>query len=945
MNDELYHYGVGAEDGAPGRGSGRYPLGSGKQPHQHPSDILGRIEALKSQGYGKETEIAAALGMSTTSLRAAKAMAKEEIRSAERARAIELKNQGLTLGAIAKEMGYNNDSSVRALLNEEAARRASLARTTAEMLKKEIAEHGMTDVGKGVERQLGVSKEKLNEALYILQQEGYEVYGGGVPQATNPGKQTIVKVVCPPGTEHKDIYNFENVHTIGVTSGDNGETFTPKFIYPKSMDSKRLKIRYAEDGGIDKDGLVEIRRGVEDLSLGKSAYAQVRILVDDTHYIKGMAVYGDDKDFPKGVDVIFNTNKTSDVPMIDGKKGVLKPIKNDPNNPFGSLIKEGIVDPDDTTATVGGQRYYYDKDGKKQLSLINKRAEEGDWGEWSHSLPSQFLSKQNKGLIERQLNLAKADKEAEYAEICSVTNPTVKRKLLQSFSDDCDKAAVTLKAAALPRQRYQVIAPLTSLKDNEIYAPNFNDSEQVALIRFPHGGTFEIPILRVTKHNEEGKRVLGNTPADAVGINKKVADRLSGADFDGDTVLVIPTRGAKITSTPALKGLEGFDPQMEYGGKPDGTYVKMTKKNTQTEMGKISNLICDMTLKGATPDELARAVRHSMVVIDAEKHGYDYKQSEKDNGIKELKRIYQGRWEKAEEIDAPLGGSSKNVPPSPIYKEDPHLEGYKYKDGASTLISRSSSEKSVLKTKGNPHINKETGELYYEDYQVRRDTYVDKRDGKTKLHTQPSTQMAETKNAHSLSSGTVAEQYYGDYANHMKALANRARKELISTGTLKYSPSAKKVYSKEVESLEAKLRLSLLNAPKERRANMLATSEFKAVLADNPDMTKAEQKKYKQQALTRARIKVGAQRRAIEITDREWEAIQAGAISDNKLKEILDHTDIDAVRQRATPRQTAVLSAAKQAKVSAMKASGYTTAEIAEAVGVSASTVSKYLRG
>lgn len=939
MNDELYHYGVGAEDGAPGRGSGRYPLGSGKLPHQHPDNILDRVAALKSQGMTSEKDIAYALGMKTGDFRAARTMAREEERSAKRARAVELRDKGLSLKAIAEEMGYGNDSSVRALLDEDVARRKSLARVTADMLKKEIAEHGMTDVGAGVERQLGVSKEKLKEALYMLKQEGYEVYGGGVQQATNPNQQTILKVVCPPGTPHKDIYDYENIHTIGVTSQDGGETFDPKFVYPRSMDSKRLKVRYAEDGGIEKDGLIELRRGVDDISLGGSTYAQVRILVDGTHYIKGMAVYGEDTDFPKGVDVIFNTNKPKGTPVIDGKKGVLKPIKDDPDNPFGSLIKEGIVDPDDPTSKGGGQRYYYDKDGKKQLSLINKRAEEGDWGEWAHSLPSQFLSKQNESLIKKQLNLAKADKEAEYAEICFVTNPTVKRKLLQSFSDDCDAAAVHLKAAALPRQRYQVIVPIPSLKDNEIYAPNYEDGEQVALIRYPHGGTFEIPLLRVNNNHTAARKVLGNTPADAVGINKKVADRLSGADFDGDTVMVIPTRGAKITSTPALKGLEGFDPKMSYGGKPDGTYKKMSKQQTQTEMGKVSNLICDMTLKGASTDELARAVRHSMVVIDAEKHGLDYKQSEKDNKIAELKRKYQGRWEKD-----PSGGSSEKTSPLPIGEETSPRKntppGYTYKEGASTLISRAKSEQSVLKRKGAPRIDKETGEKYYQEV---TETYIDKK-GKTHTRMQASTQMAEVKDAYSLSSGTVPENLYADYANHMKGLANRARKELISTGTLKHIASATTVYRKEVDKLNADLRLAMLNAPKERRAQMLAKSEVKAKEDANPDMTKAEKRKARQQALTRARAKVGAQRHVVDITEKEWEAIQAGAISDNQLKQILDHTDIDKVRQFATPRQTATLSSAKQAKVRAMKESGYTTEEISKAVGVSTSTVSKFLR-
>ena len=423
------------------------------------------------------------------------------------------------------------------------------------------------------------------------------------------------------------------------------------------MDSNRIKIRYAEEGGIDKDGLIEIRRGVDDLSLGESHYAQVRILVDNNKYMKGMAVYSDD--MPDGVDIVFNTNKKQGTPKGD----VLKNITNDPDNPFGSLIK------------AGGQSYYIDKDGKRQLSLINKRAEEGDWGEWSKNLPSQFLSKQSITLIKKQLNLASADKQAEFDEIMSLTNPTVKKVLLKSFSDDCDAAAIHLQAAALPRQKYQVILPITSMKDNEVYAPNYKNGEQVALVRFPHGGTFEIPILTVNNKHAEARRILGNTPADAIGINSKVAARLSGADFDGDTVMVIPTGGkVKITSTPPLKGLEGFDPILEYGGKKEGTFKLM--KNTQTEMGKISNLITDMTLKGATQDEIARAVRHSMVVIDAEKHKLDYKQSELDNGIASLKKKYQGTYDE---------------------------EG-RYSEGASTLISRAKSETSVLKRKGSQSL-------------------------------------------------------------------------------------------------------------------------------------------------------------------------------------------------------------------------------------------------
>ena len=903
--EELQHVGVSKLDGAP-VGSGRYPLGSGEKPNQHSVSFLGRVEELKKQGLS-ETEIAGALGMSTTAFRAQKAIEKSAKRRVDTEKASELRKQGKTLAQIAEIMGFENDSSVRTLLDRDSERRMNLAQATADALRKEINERGMIDVGKGVERSLGVSRGKLEEALYILQQEGYPIYGGGVPQVTNKGRQTILKVVCPPGTEHKDIYNYENIHSVRTESHDGGETFDKKFVYPKSMDPKRLKVVYAEDGGTEKDGLIELRRGVDDISLGGSQYAQVRILVGGTHYIKGMAVYSDD--IPDGVDVIFNTNKPKGTPVMGSDSSVLKKIKSDPENPFGSLIKQGVEDPD-IPGTTGGQRYYYDKDGKKQLSLINKRAEEGDWGAWADHLPSQFLSKQNKGLIQKQLGLALADRKAEYDEILSITNPTVKKQLLRSFADDCDAAAVHLKAAALPRQKYQVLLPCPSLKDNEIYAPNYRDGEQVALIRYPHGGTFEIPILTVNNKHPNSKKMVGSTPADAVCINKKVADRLSGADFDGDTAMLIPCGGAvKITSTPPLKGLEGFDPTLSYGGKPKGSFKQM--KNTQNEMGKISNLITDMTIKGAQPDELARAVRHSMVVIDAEKHGLDYKQSEIDNGIAALKREYQGR-----------------------------IEDGKYKEGASTLISRAKSEIQVPKRKGTPGIDKDTGGVVWKN--DPRGVYIDK-NGKEQLRTQKSTRMAETKDARTLSTGTVPEELYADYANKLKALANSSRKELLATGRTKYSPAAKEQYSDEVETLKAKLNVSLMNAPKERKAQLIANSVIAAKKKEYPDLTKEEIKKLSQQALSSARVRVGAKRTPINITEREWEAIQSGAISENQLSEILRNADMDKVRQYATPRSSTTLSDAKVNKIKAMRSSGYTTSEIADAIGISSSTVHKYL--
>ena len=918
FEDILIHYGI-------RRRSGRYPWGSGDNPFQHEEGFLARVHELrdknfeftddKGKTYTGDLAIAKSMGLTSTQFRTLLSIANNEHRRLEVERAKSLRADGKSLNEIAEIMGYKNDSSIRSLLNQDSEARMNAAQATADFLKKQVEEKGMIDVGVGVERELNVSREKLNEALYMLELEGYPIYGAGIPQVTNPGQQTNVKVLCPPGTEHKEVYNFGEIHSVSEdwVSHDGGDTFDPRFKYPESLDSSRLAIRYASDGGADKDGVIELRRGVQDIDLGDSHYAQVRIMVDGTHYLKGMAVYSDD--LPDGVDVLFNTNKNSDVPTMGPKNNtILKPIKNDPQNPFGSLIKEGIDDPE-INSKGGGQSYYIDKKtGEKKLSLINKRAEEGDWMEWSDKLPSQFLAKQSMQLINRQLNLAKADKKEEFDEIMDLTNPTVKKMRLKSFAEDCDASAVHLQAAALPRQKYQVLLPLTSIKDDEIYAPNYENGEKVALIRYPHGGTFEIPILTVNNKIAEGKNVIGTTPKDAVGINSKVAARLSGADFDGDTAMVIPCNSSKssvhIVSTPPLKGLEGFDPKMAYGGRPEGSFKKM--RNTQTEMGKISNLITDMTVKKATDDELARAVRHSMVVIDAEKHNLDYKASEVDNGIASLKKKYQGR------IDPETG---------------------KYREGASTLMSRAKGQKEVLKTKGSAVIDPVTGK---QSYKTVIETYTDK-SGKEKVRTKKSTQMAEVDDAFKLSSGTPQENAYASYANYMKDLANEARKAMVNTKDIRYSPTAKETYSKEVKSLEDKLDISLRNAPKERRAQAIANATVSVKKKSNPDMTNAELKKVKNQALVDARIRVGAKRNPISVTPKEWAAIQSGAISANKLTQIIQFMDSDQLMEYTSPYDKRELSPSKQAKIRSMESSGYTPSEIAAAVGVSASTVNKYL--
>lgn len=979
--DTLVHYGM-------PRRSGRYPWGSGKDPYQRGQDFLARVEELKKQGWKETAEnIKAEFGLTTNEYRNEKTWANYDrrVRLVERAKS--LKEDGKSATEIGREMGVR-ESTVRSWLDPKSEERMRRAKETADFLKARVdeQEYGMIDVGSDVELELGVTRTRFDQALYALKREGYNVYSGGIPQVTNPGQQTIQKVLCKPGVEHKEIYNYDKIGTVKeYTSYDGGDTFN-KIQYPKSMDSKRLMIRYADDKdadgftGNDKDGIVELRRGVEDLSLGDSRYSQVRILVDDTKYIKGMAIYSDD--MPDGVDVIFNTNKTRDVSKMD----VLKDIKDDPDNPFGSTIK--------------AQSTYIDKDGNKQLSLINKRADQGDWTEWKDALPSQFLGKQSTNMAKKQLNLAKADKLAEYEDICALNNPTIKKHLLQKFADNCDSAAVHLKAAALPGQKYHVIIPINSLGEKEVYAPQYAQGTKLALIRYPHGGTFEIPILTVNNKNASADKIIGKDSIDGIGISKKIADRLSGADFDGDTVMAIPTHDpggrVKITSTRALQGLEGFDPKLEYGSDTvkvdtDGTkhYYRNgaeypIMKNTNTQMGVISNLITDMTLAGATEDELARAVRHSMVVIDAEKHKLDYKTSEIENNIAALKKKYQIR------IDE---------------------DGKEHTGGASTLLSRSKGEHRVEKRQGTPKVNmkgksyydptkpegaliyKPSDDLYYPAIKTNKKTgmrtittttgekitynvadkeaadryrpvkrinketgevtYTDKTGTvsyKLNKHMEKSTNMRETDDAYTLVSKSrhPMELIYADYANSMKSLANQARKEMMTTGKIKYDAAAKEKYAPQVSSLMNKLNTALLNHTRERAALRLANAEVDSKKKANENMSRDDIKKASQQAIEKYRNSVGSvarRDRSIDITDDEWEAIQAGAISETKLKQILDNTDIDKLRERATPKTATTLSPNKVNGIKAMAASNYTLEQIAEKYNVSPSVVYKYLKG
>lgn len=923
--DDLLHYGT-------PRHSGRYPWGSGKNPQRN-KNFVSYVNEMRKEGLS-DAKIAKVLigpDANSTQLRAKLSIATNEVRKENIDRANRLRNEkGYGPSEIGRIMNQP-ESTIRSWLKGEAAQKKNKIQTTAEILKKNVDEKGYIDIGKGVELSLNTTATNLSTAVAALEEQGYVKTNVQVQQqGTAQGMKTTVKVLAPPGTTYKDVnMNKDKIRTIEDYTSDSANEISRLGLPPlNSVKSDRVMVRFDEDGGRDRDGVIQLRRGVEDLSLGNAKYAQVRIAVDDTHYMKGMAIYGDDKEFPPGIDIIYNSNKS----RSKGKLGAMKELKMkdgkpDPENPFGASIKL-------EKQLQRVPRKYLDAQGKEHISPINVVSEEGNWQEWSKNLASQMLSKQPYKLVKRQLELSYDMKKAEFAEIMAVDNPVVRKKLLEGFQSDCDSLAVHLKAASFPRQATHVILPLPDIKENEIFAPRYHDGEKVALVRYPHGGTFEIPILTVNNKNKSGREYIGTDSPDAVGIHPSAAVKLSGADFDGDTVIVIPTSDEiNIKNRELLPGLRGFDEQKEALYKVDrpekGTpeYEKSLNKippvvkGSRTEqmlMGKTTNLITDMTLKGANDDELARAVRHSMVVIDAAKHDLDWRQSEKDNGIKELKKIYQAK-------DNGEAG------------------------GVSTIISRAKSPVKInrrevdKKAAGNSMgWDPVTGEILWTD--KKGDTYIDEK-GKVKNRQEETTRMEQTNNAMSLVSEfrMPTEIAYANYANGLKSLANEARKAYLATDTPKADPAATKAYSAEVASLNNKLKIALMNSPRERQAQLYADHTIEmAKQAIYPEkMDKDVMQKKRAQALAAGRAKFNAQKDPVKFTEKEWEAVQARAISPSKLSQLLANADMDQVKKLATPRQSRGLLPAQESVAKSMAARGYTLEEIADKFGVSSSTISK----
>lgn len=880
----LAHYGT-------PRHSGRYPWGSGKDPYQDATSFMAAYTELKNKGL---TEVAITKGLgfdSTADLRARISISSSDIYNGKRRELQKLLDKGMSMNAATKQMGIP-ESSGRSLMDPIRQERANNIRVVADILKKNVDEHTYVDVGKGTENHLGVSDTKLKTALAMLKTEGYRVGFTNIQQV-GTGLNTSLKILVPEGVSNSDIFhNKDKIHTmaeyIDPNTGKEAEDLGPIV----SIHPKRVGVVYGPDGGAAADGVMYLRPGVPDISLGNAQYAQVRVQVGPSHYIKGMAMYKDN--LPAGTDILFNTNKKDTGNKLDALK-TPDEKKATADNPFGTITRpKGYKDP---------------KTGETKRSVLNIVNEEGDWYTWSHTFSSQFLSKQTPQLAKTQLELTQKGKEAELADILSLTNPAVKRKLLETFADSVDSSAVKLQATGLPRTATHVILPINSLKDTEVYAPKYNDGEVVTLVRHPHGGIFEIPTLVVNNSNREAQRSIKGAK-DAIGINAKVAERLSGADFDGDAVLVIPNNSGRVKTSPALLALKEFNTKEMYALPDDSTKGLKGAKNPgglkQQLMGDVSNLITDMTIKGAYEDEIARAVKHSMVMIDAEKHNLDYKQSAIDNNINDLKRKYQGS----------------------------------AKSGASTLLSKTTSELRVPRQNPRPArdggpIDKVTGERVFVP---TGETYVNKQ-GKTVLNTFGSTKGAQTRDAHTLSSGTVIENIYANHANALKALANKARLESIKIQNIPYDKSAKAAYDNEVKSLNAKLNVAEKNAPKERQAQIIAVSIVNTKLEANPGLDKADLKKVRGLALTEARARAGAGKEKINITPNEWNAIQSGAITASRLKKIVDNTDVELLKELATPRDSPKMNSSNIALAQSMLSSGYTAAEVATRLGVSTSTL------
>jgi len=193
----LAHYGT-------PRHSGRYPWGSGEDPYQSATSFMAAYTELKKQNL-TEAAIAKGLGFDSTSdLRARISISSNDIRADKTRTLQKLLDKGMSMSEATRQMGIP-ESSGRALMDPILQERSRRLRVTADILKKNVDEHGFVDVGKGTENHMGISDTQLKTAIAILKTEGYKMHYDQVAQA-GTGLNTSFKVLTKDDVEWKEVH-------------------------------------------------------------------------------------------------------------------------------------------------------------------------------------------------------------------------------------------------------------------------------------------------------------------------------------------------------------------------------------------------------------------------------------------------------------------------------------------------------------------------------------------------------------------------------------------------------------------------------------------------------------------------------------------------------------------------------------------------------------------
>lgn len=95
--------------------------------------------------------------------------------------------------------------------------------------------------------------------------------------------------------------------------------------------------------------------------------------------------------------------------------------------------------------------------------------------------------------------------------------------------------------------------------------------------------------------------------------------------------------GGDVSKKTMQEDLNQFDPMVYTTDYPD----VLEGFDRERELNNIAVLIASMVIGGAENQEMERAIKHSMVIIDAKKYHLDWRQSEHDFGIMHLAIKYR----------------------------------------------------------------------------------------------------------------------------------------------------------------------------------------------------------------------------------------------------------------------------------------------------------------